>query len=311
MALVASITDHLDLDGIVGYTAPIIAVDETDLYMLISWIKPTTALRDGVLLRLSLRSGEIARLFPVPGGGSAGVQGLAISGGHIVFSQGPQIEDGKGRIVRLDRDGGEPTVLAETMGNSGSALVTHGTNVYFVDDEGTKRVAIEGGEVRRLTTLRPFTLGADEGALYLADHAGHAIVAISSKDGVEMFIVEEQQGPLYPIACDGDLCWLNSNRIGEAAVMRRSPDGRIATVGAGLSEPHALVFDGRDFFVAAGAGGLALYRIPASGGTPAVVYVEEGLTHIAVNDSCLFWSSASTVSTVSRDAEAMLEAQTR
>jgi hypothetical protein len=296
--LLDSIEDRIELDEDTAYSAAILAVDDSDLYMLINWIKPTSFLLDGVLLRLSLASGKVTRLRAIPGGG----KGLAIVGDQLVFSQGARTTDGTGAIMRLARSGGEPVMLAETVGLQAAPVVADDANAYFVDEEGTKRAPIEGGDVKRLSTLVPFSLGLSDGALLMASFGGGTIVAVSRDGGDETVLAEGQGGPLYPIACGEDVCWVNANRIGESALMRRSPDGRITVVGAGFSQPHALVFDGTSFFVTAGAGGHSLVRIPAEGGDSIFAYGEAGLSHLALNDDCLFWSSASTVTAVSRAA---------
>jgi hypothetical protein len=83
-------------------------------------------------------------------------------------------------------------------------------------------------------------------------------------------------------------------------LMRLAPAGTPVVLFQGFTEPHGLVFDGTDFFFTVGAGGLALFRVPSAGGTAAVVESEVGISGVAFDEACIYWSSVSGIWSLAR-----------
>jgi hypothetical protein len=254
---------------------PDLAVNATDLYYISNWTTPpssgSTGGRDGNLMRVPIRGGTAVRMTAIAGGGSPGVQGLVVTQSAAIFSEAQGADGGAGTIVSVPTDGGNPTVLATANGLA-HALVADDQNVYFVDSEATKSVPLRGGPVRIVARTVPFSL-----------------------------LAKDQPGPLYPMACGPNLCWVNGSASG-GDLMQLPPNGTPTVLAAPPSEPHDLAFDGKNFFVTTGGGGLWLYRIPSTGGTPVLAESEPGITNMTLDESCLYWSSLRGISSLARVA---------
>jgi hypothetical protein len=180
--------------------------------------------------------------------------------------------------------------------------VADAQNVYFVDGEGTKSVPLEGGPVRTLTDRRPYSIMVSGQTLYLADNGpGGGISSVPIDGGPVTVLADEPNGAIHPVICGDSLCWVGGPAM-DASLKRRTPDGSIRVVVSGLRQPHAVVFDGTSFFVSGAGGGLFLYRIPASGGDAEVIHGSGGLSSLALDDECLYWSAAAGIFTWARSA---------
>jgi hypothetical protein len=283
---------------------PDLAVNATDLYYISNWTIPpssgSTGGRDGNLMRVPIRGGTAVRMTAIAGGGSPGVQGLVVTQSAAIFSEAQGADGGAGTIVSVPTDGGNPTVLATANGLA-HALVADDQNVYFVDREATKSVPLRGGPVRIVARTVPFSLSVKGGALVLADFTGNTVSSVPVEGGPVTILAKDQPGPLYPLACGPNLCWVNGSASG-GDLMQLPPNGTPAVLAAPPSEPHDLAFDGKNFFVTTGGGGLWLYRIPSTGGTPVLAESEPGITNMPLDESCLYWSSLRGISSLARVA---------
>jgi hypothetical protein len=98
------------------------------------------------------------------------------------------------------------------------------------------------------------------------------------------------ESALQPILCGESVCWFSGGAL-DMRLRQLVPGGSPTTLATGFSEPHDLVFDGQYFFVTTGGGGSALERIPAAGGTPALI--QPGGSGLALDGECLYWSDFS------------------
>jgi hypothetical protein len=199
-------------------------------------------------------------------------------------------------------DGGMATVLATTEGLA-RALVSDGDSVYFVDNVGTKSVPVGGGAVRTIANVVPDSLAVIGGVLYLAQLGGTdaGISTVDTDGGATRVLVREPDGALYPTGCGSDVCWA-SGPASSASLKKLTSGGSSVVLAEGLTQPHNLVFGGASIFVATGAGGALLYRVPASGGTPGLIQSQAGLSSLALDGTCLYWSSFSGIYSWSRSA---------
>jgi hypothetical protein len=94
----------------------------------------------------------------------------------------------------------------------------------------------------------------------------------------------------------GGWSWCAEGNLDAACSRRDACD-----LAEGLPEPLDLLFDGNNFFITLAHPG-QIIRVPATGGTAVTAYVELGLSYLALNDACLFWSSATAITSISRDA---------
>ncbi|HEX7481632.1 MAG TPA: hypothetical protein VF331_27755 [Polyangiales bacterium] len=289
---------------------PDIAVNATSLFYVLNWSTPATGTSsgttEGYLMRVPIRGGAAIRLAAIPGGGSQGVQGLAATQTAVIFSAARGSVAGRGAIITVPTGGGAATVLASTKGLA-NALVADEQNVYFVDDEATKSVLLSGGPVQTVAAAVPYSLGIAGQTLYLADFGPNGTVSsVPITGGPVTVLAKDQPGALYPVRCGPDLCWVNAGSGAMSSsggtLMQLAPGGAPVVLTQGLSEPHALVFDGNNFFVTTAGGGLWLLRIPSAGGTPVTAESEQGITGLALDESCLYWSSALGISSLATSA---------
>lgn len=276
----------------VGVQMPGIFVGGTELYYVLNWDSNGGG-SHGLLMRVPTRGGSAVQMASIPGGGGQGAQPLAVTPKAIVFSEALGDKGGPGAIASIPRGGGSVTILASTQG-SALALVADADRAYFVDDEGTKSVPLAGGPVRRLTSSRADSLGVIGNKLYLTEVPQGALSSLPLGGGALTVLAAGETGALYPIACGPDLCWMNEKSFMDAALERLAPGGApvvVAESGA-LAEFYALVFDGQNFFVTAGAGGASVSRIPWTGGTVDFVWGDMGTTGLALDENCLYWSSS-------------------
>jgi hypothetical protein len=219
----------------------------------------------------------------------------------VIFGEAGGSDGGAGAIISLPAYGGSATVLAPTKGVA-QALVVDDKNVYFVDAEATKSVPLTGGPVGMLATLVPFSLGVAGGTLYLADFSKDTVSSVPIDGGQVTVLANSLAGPLYPVTCGQNLCWVNAGLMRQGTLMQLAPGGPPVVLAGGLTEPHDLVFDGSNFFVTTGGGGLWLYRVPSDGGMPMLVESESGITSMTLDETCLYWSSIRGISSLARSA---------
>lgn len=254
----------------------------------------------GFVMHLPDGASEPVRLATVPGGGSGGRQGLAVTQTAAIFSEaGDYGEDSQGAVLSVS-PGEEPTTLASTAGLA-FALVADEQNVYFADDEGTKSVPLTGGPVRTLADQTAISAIMVAGStLYLAVGGQPGSLSSVPIDGGPVTVLATES-PLQMVMCGQSVCWLTGSPY-DMRLRQLVPGGRPATLATGLVKPHDLVFDGRHFFVTEGFGSLT--RIPAAGGTPdgSIDAVGLGASSLALDDACLYWSQVDGIYSVALSA---------
>jgi hypothetical protein len=117
------------------------------------------------------------------------------------------------------------------------------------------------------------------------------VSSVPADGGQISVLATDPNGAIHPVRCGETLCWMSGPPL-NARLRQLERDGSVTTLAGDLSQPHDLVFDGTSFFVSTGGGGLALYRIPATGGQPVLIHGAANLSSLALDDACLYWSSA-------------------
>jgi len=264
---------------------PEIAVNATDLFYFFT--TPSGDARVGRLMRIPLRGGTPAPLALVPGLLSTSLQALVATPTGVIYAEGPYGDAGAGKILAVPSHRGEAGTVAPTAGRA-NGLVSDGENLYFFDREATKAVPLAGGEVRVLTEKlgAPGVVG---NTLVLANGDG-TISSVPTQGGPLKLLASGPWQPLAPIDCGGSACWLVIGVSGQ--LMRVGLEGGTPEVLIeGLSGMTHVVFDGKNFFVTLGGGGLGIYRIPAEGNEATAIVTGTGISGLALDDECLYWSS--------------------
>ncbi len=301
--LIVKYSEEVPDAGRAAVQVPDIAVVGSDLFYLSNWYRPLAAGGggDGQLMRVSVRGGAPSRLAFVPGGGSDGGQGLVVTATKAIFSQAARMDGGDGAIIGVPVGGGGATIIAQTTGRA-RALLADSENVYFVDNEATKMVALGGGPVRTLAKATPYSIGLVGATLYLAEYGGaNTLSSIPIQGGTVSLVATVPGGVLYPVGCGANLCWVGGPPFA-AKLMRLAPGGTPVELAQGFREPLGLLFDEKNFFVTSGGAGLQLLRIPEAGGPALTVAAGQLISEMAMDESCLYWSSAQGIFSMSKAA---------
>ncbi len=290
-------------DGADGIQAPSVALSATDVYYVLDLSLPCFA--DG---GCSASAGSIW-MVPVGGGPSSPVvTGLGYITSHFVTTstsvvfgayETPGSSLATGYVYSVPLAGGATTTLATAVGGAGY-VATDGTNAYFSDNDGVKRVALSGGPTDLLTTDDWFSFAPIAGNLVLADFSGGLVASVSLDGGAPTTLAAAQLGPLYPVGCGSAICWANAgDEIGGGGLPGGEGDivqlvlgstTPLSTSGS-LFEPTGLVYDGDNFFVTAGGGPFGdLMRVPGTGGAPVSLVTYPGSNGAAVDESCVYWA---------------------
>ncbi len=276
---------YVDPDKPAAVQVPFIMVSSDHLFYFINLVDlPNAGANNtGRLMRIGFGGGAPEELALVPGGNSAG-QPFALTPDGVVYAEQHGENDRPG-LTLVSAPGGEHTPVVSTDGLA-HAVLGVGTELYFLDDAGLEGVSMHGGTAHHLADTRAFGLGATDGTVLVMTQAG--LLGVPTDGGPATTLAPNASG-LDPIGCGSGVCWVESN----GRLARKDPNRDPVTLAMSLAlfEPHALVFDGTDFFVSAGGGGGALYRIPATGGDPILVAIGPGLSSIAADDSCIYWST--------------------
>jgi hypothetical protein len=264
---------------------PEVAVNSTDLFYFFTTGRGDTKI--GRLVRVPLRGGTPVPLALVPGLMNTQLQALVATPTGVIYAEGPHGDAGAGEILVVPSHGGEPRTLAPTAGRA-NGLVADDENLYFFDREATKAVPLAGGDVR-VVTDKLGAPGVVGDMLVLANGDG-TISSVPKQGGPLKLLASGPWQPLAPIDCGGSACWLIIGVLGQ--LMRVGLDGGTPEVLIeGLSGMTHLVFNGKNFFVTLGGGGLGIYRIPAEGNEATAIVTGTGISGLALDDECLYWSS--------------------
>ena len=154
--------------------------------------------------------------------------------------------------------------------------------------------------LRRLTGRKPEdvrnALHLANGRLYFTTQSG--VFSVSLEGGAAR--TEAGVGGVSLVSCADHVCMLGGGSALMASLVRLEPDAAPTLLSSGIVEPHDVVFDGEFFYIAGGRGSIS--RISADGGPPVPIYAEPGITSLEIEGSCLYWSSATSISSVSIDA---------
>lgn len=280
---------HQIPEGDVSFISPYIAVNSRDLFCLLSWEYPVEAgiARRGALVRIPLTGGSFEMLASLPDGAGQSTHTLLATETHVVYTRAGQSLEDPELIVSHHLDDGESMILAQGSGRI-YALTGDAEQVYFIDGDAVNSVSLNGSEVQNLRSPRVNSIRLADQTLYLADDGTVSALSIETREIRE--VARDQAWPMYPLRCGNDVCWTNVGGLFASTIVRAAPGQMPRVLASGFSEPHDLVFDGQQFFLSSGAGGLRLDRIPAEGGEPSTVAGGIGMASLALDDDCLYWA---------------------
>lgn len=243
-------------------------------------------------------------------------QALLLAADHLVFARrdGMSAAAASGEIARISlQDGSSQTLAAVRLPETslfapGDLLVSDGERLFFSDQDGTRRVALDGGPIEDVSEHSgALALVAD--ALVIADAREHALFGVA-RDGsaVATLLAAEQPKIVGPVtACQSDVCWATGApgpmATGTASILRTRADADPIT----LSETKALfavqhlAYDDEHLFVAAAGDILAsqLFSVAADGGEVERLGDADGF---ALDEHCMYVSNQDGVLAVTKGA---------
>jgi hypothetical protein len=275
---------------ILSVQSPSIAVNASDLYFLLNW--DDTRGRNGCLMRRPFGADRVSCVVSIPGGGSSATQSIIATDSAVIYGRAPLRGQIVGGIDRFEEREGRVDVLSETNGDP-MGLVADSNKIFFTDNDGTKSIGVDGGELHTLATAKAYSLGLIGSTLYMG---GGSLTSVAV-DGGSISVLDADPA-LYPLACGDAVCWIAGAPL-VSRLAQLGQDGWRRTLASDVTQAHALVSDGTNFFVTVGAVGLSLLRVPAAGGSSFLVATEPA-TSLALDDDCLYWAGAAGIFDISR-----------
>jgi hypothetical protein len=181
---------------------------------------------------------------------------LAHEGEHLYVSEAGPLAQSRGRLLRLPLFGGEPQVLLEGL-RAPDALVVRGGTVFFVDDEGVKRLDPGAAGARLLDAT---VNNALRGGTTLLLSGDTLVFATNHRALVQVRVDGKKRLVLHQVPVESTVR------------------------GATLSGADVL-------FLVAGGEQAGLYRVPLAGGAPAQLLdatLQDGLSLHALAEGLLF-----------------------
>jgi hypothetical protein len=282
----------LDAD-VSGVTTPFITIDSTYLYYTLSITDLVKSTETSTLFRVPLGGGTIEKITEV-----TQIAGVFLTAKAAVLGSGAYMAPTED-IVSVPLDGGAPTTLVSAIGG---IYGIDAQSIYY-SDGAVRAIPVGGGSPRTITSIAAENLVSIGGQLYFSDASGN-ISVVPAAGGTPQVVATQQMSPLL-VACGQDLCWMTTPPGvdgGSFAFERLAPGGTTTqlTTTSTLSEPHQLVSDGVDLYVAAGSGNGVVLRIPGSGGAPVTMVSTFSVGGVALDDACLYWSDGNGIYNVAK-----------
>jgi hypothetical protein len=217
-------------------------------------------------------------------------------------------------VVSIPRAGGDPTSLFTFDVNDVplAGPVTDGTFVYV--SSATSVRAISLASPAQVTTVAM----PQEAASGIAVLNGHLVMTFPQGDvkSLPVPLVANAAptlvasglpaGPGNVMRCGESVCW-----IAGGAIEKLDPLGGSVKTVATLGGFFGAAFDGTSFFIVGSSSAdeqnHVLERLPAAGGKPTVLGTFHGGGALAVDDECLYWSSAQGIFSRAKTASGSFE----
>jgi hypothetical protein len=255
---------------------------------------------DSALMSVPLRGGPVSTLARLPNE-NTGIA-LVTSEQVVLFAA----LGANYAILSVPIAGGSAVTLASVPSPVITGSGADDQNIYFIDQDGTQRVSLDGGEVALITTQvssantsGPIVVRGGSLMVATGQQTGPgSIESIPIDGGPPATVATDQPNAAFPMTCGADICWWTgvtpfglAGTSGPGDVARLAADGGVTMLPGAPFMPSSFVFDGTDFFetvLLEGFGG-PLVRIPASGAP--VVTMVNGPSDVVVDDTCVYYST--------------------
>ncbi len=213
-------------------------------------------------------------------------------------------------VWSIPLEGGFTTQHQGSSGNcTFDALAVDATHVYYPVHAGTVRVAIDGGAMEMISTIRADSIAIDSTAVYFGER--NFIKRYDKASGAVTTISEDYSGP--PLRIDNDnLYWSSGDAIHRLAKTAGVGDGASDIALGGPTADDLVVLDGFIYFGDITGG--TVTRIDAS--SAAVTNLAAGLVgtvsdpgpeRLAANSTHVYWTRAASVEKTAKDGSGVLE----
>ncbi len=285
--------------GIVAVSAPVVAIEGGYLYYTLAYEATSGGTAPtGHVMRVAVdRDGAL----PEPFADSAHPVQLVIAAQTVWFA-----DDVAGGVHAVPVAGGSARLAADVAGPGW--LAHDDANVYFQDTAGIESVPLAGGAVHHIANQVVFSFGVIAGNVVQADFQGGTVSSVPVAGGAATQLASGQLGPLYPVSCGTSVCWVDGGNLQslEGTLVAVAPGGASPLVTAArLFHPHGVLTDGTHLFVSAEGDGYTLSRVAMDGSTLDAIAQSPGLSSIAIDDDCVYWSALDGLYSLRKDAPAL------
>lgn len=275
--------------GLAGSAA--LAVDKRNVY----WIDEA----GGTLERVGKQGGVTMLIFS--GSGTAFEPGasVAVDDTDVYWTAAMQAGTTKTNLLRRqDKNGGQPTTVAQSPAATFSCVVLDSEYMYWVQGNAVFRASKKGGAPAAVGggLTGADCVAVDDKNAYVSlagtdakQHADGSIVAVPKRGGPAKLLVKDVHAPA-DVQVDGtDAYWIDGDKVmkapkaGGAATQLAQAPGPIGDV--------ALDDTGVYFTVAGTSGDGSVGRVAKSGGTPTILASgQPAPAGIAVDDRAVYWT---------------------
>jgi hypothetical protein len=225
-------------------------------------------------------------------------------------------------VVALPRAGGAPTTLVTFDVNETpiSSPVTDGTFLYLATSDGPRAVPLAAPTNQMAVSAGPSGAGGGGGR---ADPPS-AVLPVGGRLVMTFPQGDVRSAPLPPAtgdavtlatglppgpsdltSCGTSACWLAGSRL-ERIAPSAGPATTVTDLSGSFVWAATFAFDGTRFYVVAESAFDAppdtIVTVPAGGGAPVVLVRTREAGGLAVDDECLYWSSADGIFSVAKAA---------
>jgi hypothetical protein len=275
--------------GLAGSAA--LAVDRRNVY----WIDEV----DGTLERAPKQGGVTMLVYSGSGNALASGASVAVDDTDVYWTSAMQVGASKTSLLRRqDKNGGEPTTVAQSATSPFSCVVLDSEYMYWVQGSTVFRASKKGGAPGAvgggLTSAD--CVAVDEKNAYVSlagtnakQHADGSIVAVPKSGGPARALVKDVHAPADVQVDATDLYWIDGDKV-----MKAPKAGGAATQLAQAPAPigDIVLDDSSVYFTVPGkSGDGSVGRAAKSGGAPAVLATAQpGPAGIALDDGAIYWT---------------------
>lgn len=275
--------------GLAGSAA--LAVDKRNAY----WIDEA----GGTLERVPKQGGVTMLLFSGSGTAFAAGASVAVDDTDVYWTSAMQVGTAKTNLLRRqDKNGGQPTTVAQSAAAPFSCVVLDSEYMYWVQGNAVFRASKKGGAPGAvgggLTGAN--CVAVDEKSAYVSlagtdakQHADGAIAAVPKKGGPAKTLVKDVHAPA-DVQVDGtSVYWIDGDKV-----MKAPKDGGAATQLAQAAGPIGdIVLDDASVYltVPGTSGDGSIVRVAKAGGSPTTLASgQPAPAGIAVDDRAVYWT---------------------